>query len=99
MTRHLIACLLTSLALPAWSADSTNAETTAPRSNLTLKTAAVIEAAPQQGGRFTMRARFAPAESAGELREGANFTLIGRFAKGGMSCDFTAIFSDGFEGN
>ena len=46
-----------------------------------------------------MKARFAREESAGELREGGDFVLIGRFAKTGVSCDFTEIFSNGFEGN
>ena len=36
----------------------------------------------------------------GELREGDNFTLIGRFAKGNVSCGVGGvIFSNGFEGN
>lgn len=88
-------CLLLTIASPAWSADGAQQAST----HLTLKAAPVLEAAPQRSDRFTLRARFAPAESAGELRESANFTLIGRFAKGGVSCDFAAIFSDGFEGN
>lgn len=91
----LLACMLMTVALPAWSAD----EAPSAPSGLKLRSEPVIEAAPQRGQRFTVRARFAPASSAGDLREGTNFTLIGRFAKGGVSCDFTAVFSDSFEGN
>ena len=47
--------------------------------------------------RYTLRARFAPLESAGELREGSGFTLIGRFAKAGASCDANTLFKNGFE--
>ena len=72
--------------------------TSAAKPRFTLKSSST-EAAPQQSGRYRLRARFAPVESTGELRESENFTLIGRFAKGGASCDFTAIFSNGFEGN
>lgn len=56
-----------------------------------------IEPAPQRSGRYTMTARFAREESAGELREGERFVLIGRLAKGNASCDFSALFADGFE--
>ncbi len=55
------------------------------------------EPAPLRSSRYAVRARFAAAESAGDLREGANFTLIGKFAKGGASCSAFALFSDGFE--
>jgi len=72
--------------------------TSGAKPRFTLKSSST-EAAPQQSGRYALRARFAPVESAGELREGKNFTLIGRFAKGTVSCDFTAIFSNSFEGN
>lgn len=72
--------------------------TSAAKPRFMLKSSST-EAAPQQSGRYALRARFAPVESAGELREGENFTLIGRFAKGTVSCDFTAIFSNSFEGN
>lgn len=90
------ACILLTVALPARSADG--AQTAS--AHLALKTPPVIEAAPQHGDRYTLRARFAPVESAGELREGANFSLIGRFAKGGVSCGTGGvIFSNGFEGN
>lgn len=66
---------------------------------LALKAVPRMEAAPQQGGRFALSARFAREESAGDLHEGGGFSLIGRFAKTGMSCDFSDIFSNGFEGN
>ena len=52
----------------------------------------------QAGGRFALRGRFQREESAGELREGGTFQLIGRFGKAGQSCDFNALFRIGFEG-
>lgn len=85
-------CLL----VPMFAFAADPATSTTPR--FTLKSSST-EAAPRQSGRYALRARFAPIESAGELREGKNFTLIGRFAKGGASCDGTTIFSNGFEGN
>lgn len=94
-TIRLAGVLLAAL-LPAWSAAADDAPAAEPR--LSLKAPPAIEPAVQQGGRFTLRARFAPASSSGDLREGANFTLIGRFAKLGASCDFNALFADGFEG-
>lgn len=93
----LLAPMLALAAEPATRAAATTAASAA-KSRFTLKSSST-EAAPQQSGRYALRARFAPVESAGELREGENFTLIGRFAKGAVSCDFTAIFSNGFEGN
>lgn len=83
---------------PAPAADpATDASPSTPR--FALK-ASSIDATPQPSGRYTLRARFAPTESAGELREGANLTLIGRFAKGGVDCGTGGvIFSNGFEGN
>ena len=63
-----------------------------------LKQPAQIEAAPLQMGRYTLNARFAREESAGELREGGRYGLIGRLAKGGQSCDAGQIFENGFEG-
>ena len=93
---RLLAPLLL-LTAPAWAADQAAPEPGRPR--LTLKHAPQIEAAPLQSPRFTLTARFAREESAGELREGGGFALIGRFAKTGASCDFSAIFSNGFEGN
>ncbi len=72
---------------------------TAPPSRLSLKSPARIEPAPQQSARYILKARLAREESAGELREGGGFALIGRFAKAGMNCDFSDIFSNGFEGN
>jgi hypothetical protein len=72
--------------------------TGAAKQRFTLKSSS-SDVAPQHSGSYSMRARFAPAESAGELREGKHFTLIGRFAKGGMNCDASTIFSNGFEGS
>lgn len=52
----------------------------------------------QSSGRYTMHARFAEEEKAGELREGGDFVLIGRIAKGGVACNPTdSIFRNGFE--
>lgn len=92
--------LVPALAFAAEPATSTEATTAAsPTTNrFTLKSSGT-EVAPLQSGRYSLRARFAPAESAGELREGDRFTVIGRFAKGTVNCDFNAIFSNGFEGN
>ena len=83
---------------PAVSAHATtDVRDGAPR--FTLKSSST-DAAPQQSGRYTLRARFAPEERAGELREGSNFSLIGRFAKGSFNCGpGGVIFSSGFEGN
>ncbi len=81
----------------AESAKATEANTATSR--FKLKSSGT-ETAPQQSGRYTLRARFALAESAGELREGANFTLIGRFAKAGLNCATSGnLFANGFEGN
>lgn len=82
-------------ALACTSVAANDAAIETPR--LTLKSTPRIEAAPQTSARFTVNARFAREESAGELREGGGFALIGRFAKVGQSCDFTQIFRDGFE--
>ena len=94
----LLAPVLVFAAGPAASAEpATAASVATPR--FTLKSSST-EAAPQQSGRYSLRARFAPVENAGELREGDHFTLIGSFAKGGVSCGIGGvIFSNGFEGN
>ena len=94
----LLAPTLTRAGEPATSAEATAAASAAtPR--FTLKSSST-EAAPQQSGRYSLRARFAPVASAGELREGENFTLIGRFAKTVVGCGTGGLpFSDGFEGN
>lgn len=70
-----------------------------PPSTLSLKSSPRIEAAPQHGGRFTLKARIAREEKAGELRQGDQFTLIGRIGLLGESCDFSVLFSNGFEGS
>ena len=59
-----------------------------------------LDTAPEHGGRYTVRGRISPVASAGELREGDNFVLIGRFAKAGVGCGPAgdSIFRDGFEG-
>ena len=94
----LLAPTLALAAEPAMRADTGTGARTASTPRFTVK-ASSTEAAPQRSSRYTLRARFAPVESAGELREGANFSLIGRFAKGGVSCGIGGvIFSNGFEG-
>ena len=90
--------LVPTLALAAEGATETTTAASPTTSRFTLKSSSA-ESAPLQSGRYSLRARFAPAESAGELREGDHFTLIGRLAKGTVNCDFNAIFSNGFEGN
>jgi hypothetical protein len=79
----------------AWQADA--APPAPAPSRYTLKQA-TVEPAPQRTGRYALRGRFAKAESAGELREGENFVLIGRFAKAGVGCSVGRIFQNGFEG-
>lgn len=66
---------------------------------LSLKSAPRIETTPQQGGQYTLKARNAREEKAGELRQGNPFALIGRVGLLGENCDFSALFSNGFEGN
>ena len=52
----------------------------------------------QRSEHFSARGRIAPVESAGELREGQTFTLIGRLAKAGSGCPSgDQIFKHGFE--
>lgn len=91
-----------SLALGLWVSASTAiaAEPTpsveanaASRYRLTSSTSELT----QSSDRYTVRARFAPLESSGELREGGGFTLIGRFAKASASCDANTLFKNGFE--
>lgn len=84
-----------SLVLVCHSVAANDAAIESPK--LTLKSTPRIEPAAQTSARYTLNARFAREESAGELREGGGFALIGRFAKVGQSCDFTQIFRDGFE--
>ena len=101
--RALLSILILPLALaatPCTASGGAAPVTERPEpARLTLKHAPAIEPAPLQSGRYTLKARLAREESAGELREGGGFALIGRFAKTGASCDFSAIFSNGFEGN
>jgi hypothetical protein len=93
--RWLLYALLLAAQTPARAAESSG-ETATPRYALTQSR---VEAAPPRSDRYTLRARLAPAGSAGELREGDNFTLIGRFAKATANCGAggAAIFRDGFE--
>jgi hypothetical protein len=80
---------------PAWSAAP---DIPPPAARFALRQAQ-LEVQPQRHGRFRIDARFAPVASAGELRDGAGFTLIGRIAKAGVGCDINALFRNGFEGN
>ena len=58
-----------------------------------------VEGDRSASGRFTVRARLAPRATAGELREGGSFSLIGRLAKGNAICAIGgALLRDGFEG-
>ncbi len=63
---------------------------------LSLRTT-TFERQPMQSSRYSLRARFQREESAGELREGGDFVLFGRFAKAGISCDANTVFRNGFE--
>ena len=92
-------CLALGLALATQHAHAAEpARTPTPTSRYTLKQARV-DAAATPTSRYTVNARFAPIESAGELREGATFSLIGRFGKAGSSCGTDGtIFRNGFEG-
>lgn len=85
----LLPCLLPATALA-------DGDSGAPR--FRLRAPATIEPAPQQGGNYTLEARFAAQPSAGDLREGGRYSLIGRIAaKGSVACGTPAIFDDGFE--
>jgi hypothetical protein len=90
----LLAPALVLAAEPA-TGNATGNDTIAAAPRFTLASSST-EAAPQSSARYTLRARFDAPASAGELREGEHFTLIGRLAKGGLSCS-GAIFSNGFE--
>jgi hypothetical protein len=103
MTRNSL-CLALALGLTAPNAHAaepapSSPSTPIPSARYTLKQAR-IDATETSTSRYTINARFAPVESAGELREVATFSLIGRFAKGGSSCSIDGtIFRNGFEGN
>lgn len=63
-----------------------------------LRAPATLEPAPERAGPYAIKARFAAEASAGELRENAQFRLIGRIAaKGSVACGTPEIFADGFE--
>lgn len=79
------------------AAPSTHTDIRAASAQLRLVTSHT-EPAPQQSGRYSLRARFQREESAGELREGGEFELLGRFTKAGASCDANTLFRNGFEG-
>ncbi len=76
------------------------ADTTAqsPPSTLSLKSPPSIEAAPQQSGQFSLKARIAREEKSGDLRQASPFTLIGRMSLLGEDCNASTLFSNGFEG-
>lgn len=85
-----------SMLLPALTwARAGDAESSSPRYRLE---ASRIEPATPSSARFTVSARFAPQAIAGELREGENRILIGRFAKASVGCGTgDVIFRNGFE--
>lgn len=67
-------------------------------SRFALRAPATLEPAPERAGPYAIKARFAAEASAGELRERAQFRLIGRIAaKGSVACGTPEIFADGFE--
>ncbi len=87
------------LCLCAFAGPVSAAEPDATTSRLSLRNVSV-EPAPQRSSRYRLQARFAPQASAGELREGGSFSLIGRFAKASVSCTIdSSIFKNGFEGS
>ncbi len=78
---------------------ATPATAQSPPSTLSLKSPPNIETAPQQNGSFTLKARLAREEKSGELRQGKQFTLIGRIGLLGEDCNVATLFSNGFEGD
>ena len=60
---------------------------------------AALDREPAAGPRFRVQARLAPAERAGELREGERFVLLGRLAKAAAACGGDPLFRNGFEGS
>lgn len=99
MRTHWLGLLLLGIAQHAMGAAGAAAVPDAHAARLSLREAR-IERAGEQAGRYTVRARFAPQESAGELREGEGFALIGRLAKAGAAaCGTGTVFRNGFEGN
>jgi hypothetical protein len=73
----------------------------ASSSRYSLRQVRVEAVTDSDTGRFSVRARVAPAESPGELHESANFSLLGRFSKAGVGCATggSTIFRNGFEGS
>ena len=92
----LLAAWLLASAAPAGAAAAGTQAAPASSSRFKLREARVYES-KYGDGRFRIRARFAPVERTGDLREGGTFSMLGRFAKAGVSCDLNAIFRDGFE--
>ncbi len=83
------------LCLVAGPVSAAEPDATKPRFSLHN---ASTEPAPQQSGRYALRARFQREERAGELREGGGLVLIGRFAKASVGCNADTVFRNGFEG-
>lgn len=93
----LATALLAGTASAGTPVESRRAPGEAPR--LALR-AAQLERAPEGTGRFQVRARLAREATAGELREGREFVLLGRLAKAGAAaCGSHTLFRDGFEGS
>lgn len=74
-----------------------NPQPSAPRYRLQH---AHVEASPQHGTRYILRARLAPTASHDERQEGENFVLTGHLVKAAVGCGPAgdAIFKNGFEG-
>lgn len=87
--------LLLAAGLPA--AASAAPKDDGPGAGLRLRESRIV-AAPSAPGRFQVRARIALRTHAGDLGEGARYTVLGRFAKGGQACSAHALFRNGFEG-
>ena len=98
MRGFLLVALLLGAGHEAFAAEThTTAGEPAPPSRYRLERS-IVEPAAQEGGRYRVRARIAPAEQAGELREGDNFVLIGRIApKAASGCSTSTLFRNGFE--
>lgn len=88
------ALMLGDAAAAAESADTDDASLPSARLRLVSYS---IDTAQQESVRFSVRARFQREAIAGELREGGDFNLIGRFAKAGVGCDADTVFRNGFE--
>ena len=98
VSRLVICIALCVGAANALAAEDSPSAPTTPASPRYRLDRAQIEAAPVSS-RYRVKARIAPLDSAGELRESPHYVLIGRFAKAAQSCGTDGtIFRNGFEG-